>query len=240
MKRSLMLATILSVGAIPNCSYPSHNYVGMGLGCSSSKSSGKQDIRLSNVDYNFKKKATDLFYLAGNIFLGRKFILENGAWVIEGKIRKDSNTVSLSNPVDDTDNDTKFENSVKLKRIFSFSLATGYYKEIYPTVNLYAKASVVLSKFQMQAKESIEKVGGAFRDITSVHMKKRYCIGVSPVIGISKDIDDFTLSLDYAFEYYPSLKWSGNIERGGGANPEGGFRIRPKYHHLTASISKKI
>ncbi len=249
MKKILLVATsIVALSTVAGAGTESHNYIGGGLGWTvvrgNAKTADSSAIDLAdNLNAQKGVKIGDEF-VSGALFLGRKFVHGDSAWLIEAKAGKDLSdakkdyTYSLPAGIFVAGPAAPYTTSVSLRRQYTLGLAVGYSKDVVKNISAYFKLSTLFSKFSLNY-NTINYAAAPYEHYANTSKKSAF--GVGATIGLAKKLQDFSVGLDYTFEMYQRIKQISAVQ----SQEFDGLmshtsKITPQYHTVMLSVTKEI
>lgn len=226
------------------------NYVGLGFGWAgynlSTKNNMTSDDSIAPITTKSGKKVSlsSTSQFAGAFFLGRRFEMSDSAYLLELKVGQDlNNSENKYNQSALYDGDAEaapHEIRISLRRKWNVSLSLGYSQDITRDVALYGKVSLTHASFSYGFKG--EQVSGGTKESFHINKKSKSAFGFGATVGVEKKFSDCSLGLDYTFDIYKRVKFSGNS----GDSEYHGFgrvyssSIRPIFHTVMVSFKKSF
>tara|TARA_R110002050_G_scaffold847_6_gene6027 strand:+ start:15693 stop:16430 length:738 start_codon:yes stop_codon:yes gene_type:complete len=245
MKKILMCtaaATMLAGSAFAD----NGAYVGLGLGNTFANANAKidasgEDSLSRSVSLNFgTKKLKDTRAVTGKLFGGYEFdlsdfsVLTEVGFTLDDTEAKHNTALTLTGAVDDGGN-APIITSTRLKRDYTFSIGAGVKKEFADKFSALAGVDVLYSRFEIKSKGQ-----GTFDDGLKDVRKKRAKFGIAPWIGAAWDLGFVETGLRYQYAKYQTIKNAGDGVAGSANSFAVSNKVKPAYHTVMLTVSKKF
>ncbi len=252
MKKILMCtaaATMLAGSAFAD----NGAYVGFGLGNTFANISNKTnasayDEGISTTEYHSfgNRRLKDKTGTTGKLYAGYEYEMQEFSLLFEGGYTLDTSEAEYGNETSGENNleldgtlssvgrdaNDPVITSMKLKRNHIVSVGMGIKKEVAAKFSVMGGLDLLHSQFKFQSKGTADYTTG----VNSV-VKKKSKFGLAPWVGMSWDAGVVEAGLRYQYSRYQQLKTGGDYtpNKFNIAN-----KIKPEYHTIMVTISKKI